>query len=123
MAGDTTIEWCDKVWNPIVGCSIVSPGCTNCYAMKMAGRWRVKSDSIYYGLTIPTNRGTVWSGKLALQESALKAPLRWRKPQRIFVNSMGDLFHESVPDPSPTSNGRRATALPLASGSNPKRLR
>lgn len=99
MAGDTSIEWCDKVWNPIVGCSIVSPGCTNCYAMKMAGRWRLKSDSIYSGLTKPSHGGPVWNGKLGLAgEQTLAVPLRWRRPQRIFVNSMGDLFHKDAPD-------------------------
>ena len=98
MGDNSAIEWCDATWNPIVGCSIISPGCTNCFAMKTAGRWRLKSDSIYSGLTIPTHGGPVWSGKLAFQQSVLTAPLKWKRPRKIFVNSMGDLFHEDAPD-------------------------
>ncbi|SEG58850.1 phage Gp37/Gp68 family protein [Bosea lathyri] len=100
MADKTGIEWTDATWNPIVGCSIVSPGCTNCYAMTMAGRIEAMGTAPHYrGTTKPSKAGAVWTGKLALApEHILLQPLRWQKPRRIFVNSMGDLFHEDVPD-------------------------
>lgn len=93
----TSIEWTDETWNPIVGCSVVSPGCTNCYAMRLAGR-RLKHTEKYRGLTINTKAGPAWTGTLRLWEPALTAPLHWKKPRKIFVNSQGDLFHESIPD-------------------------
>ena len=100
MADNTGIEWTDATWNPIVGCSIVSPGCTNCYAMKMAARIeKMQPESHYAGTTKRVNGNAVWTGKVALApDHILTAPLRWKKPRRIFVNSMGDLFHESIPD-------------------------
>lgn len=100
MGDATGIEWTDATWNPVVGCSVVSPGCTNCYAMSMAARIeRMQPGSHYAGTTQPSKAAPVWTGKLALApEHILLAPLRWRKPRRIFVNSMGDLFHEDVPD-------------------------
>jgi protein gp37 len=113
MAGKTKIEWTEQTWNPIVGCSIVSPGCTNCYAMKMAHRIQAMSDgthgavvgargvglSRYEGTTKVVNDNTVWTGKLHLaSEHVLTAPLRRKKPTTYFVNSMGDLFHEDCPD-------------------------
>ena len=100
MADRTGIEWTDSTWNPIVGCSVVSPGCTNCYAMKMAARIEaMQPGSHYAGTTHASKAGAVWTGKLALApDSILTQPLRWRRPRRIFVNSMGDLFHEDVPD-------------------------
>lgn len=100
MAGNTKIEWADKVWNPIVGCSVVSAGCTNCYAMRMAARWRAVESSPYFALTrTRKGKGPVWTGDIAqAPETTLTAPLRWRKPARVFVNSMGDLFHEDAPD-------------------------
>lgn len=100
MSDNSSIEWCDSTWNPIVGCSIVSPGCTNCYAMGQAARIeRMQPGSHYAGTTQPSKAGAVWSGKLALApEHILTQPLRWRRPRRIFVNSMGDLFHEDAPD-------------------------
>jgi protein gp37 len=96
----TGIEWTDDSWNPIVGCSVVSPGCTNCYAMKMAARLEAMGTVPHYaGTTTPSKAGAVWTGKLALAPDAtLLAPLRRRKPTTYFVNSMGDLFHEDVPD-------------------------
>lgn len=100
MADHTGIEWADATWNPIVGCSLVSPGCTNCYAMSQAARIeRMQPASHYAGTTQPSKAGAVWSGKLALApEHILTQPLHWRRPRRIFVNSMGDLFHEDAPD-------------------------
>ena len=93
----TAIEWADESWNPIVGCSVVSPGCTNCYAMRQAGTRLAHLDA-YQGLTAPSKAGPVWTGAVRRVESALVKPLHWRKPRRVFVNSMGDLFHEAVPD-------------------------
>ena len=100
MASNTGIEWTDATWNPVVGCSIVSPGCTNCYAMQMAARIETMQPASHYAGTTKSVHGhSVWTGKVALApDHILTAPLRWKKPRRIFVNSMGDLFHESVPD-------------------------
>lgn len=97
MSDHTAIEWTDATWNPIVGCSVVSPGCTNCYAMKLAGT-RLAHTAIYAGLTQASKARPVWNGQVRLIESALEKPLHWAKPRRIFVNSMGDLFHEAIPD-------------------------
>jgi len=106
----TKIEWTGKTWNPIVGCSIVSPGCTNCYAMKMAARLEAMGDAAvkackavpaahYAGTTKWVNGKPGWTGKVALApDDILTKPLRTRKPTTWFVNSMGDLFHEDVPD-------------------------
>lgn len=101
MTGKTKIEWTDKSWNPVVGCSVVSPGCTNCYAMRFAGArlQHTPGGRHYVGLTRKSKAGPVWTGKLALApEKTLLAPLRWKQPAMIFVNSMGDLFHEDCPD-------------------------
>lgn len=97
MADHTTIEWTDATWNPITGCSVVSPGCTNCYAMRLAGT-RLKHTPSRAGLTQDTKAGPVWNGQVRLNEQWLEQPLRWRRPRRIFVCAHGDLFHESVPD-------------------------
>ena len=94
MPDRTGIEWTDATWNPLSGCSIVSPGCTNCYAMKLAHRYT--GTALYKGLTHSVNGHAVWTGKIALNERMLNAPLGWQKPRRIFVNSMSDLFHEAV---------------------------
>ena len=99
MAGGTKIEWTEETWNPIVGCTVVSKGCTNCYAMKMAGtRLDGNPNTPHYaGTTMKTKAGPVWTGKVAAaSESTLLTPLRWKRPRRIFVNSMGDLFHEGI---------------------------
>ncbi len=100
MADKTGIEWTDSTWNPIVGCSVVSPGCTNCYAMKMAARIEAAGTAPRYnGLTDETNAGPVWNGMVSLApDKTLLQPLLYRKPRKIFVNSMGDLFHEAIPD-------------------------
>lgn len=111
----TKIEWTENTWNPMVGCSIVSPGCTNCYAMKMASRLEAMAgDGLddngyavrgtgpldhYRGLTRWTKAGPVWTGKLMMApDHILTKPLRRKKPTTYFVNSMSDLFHENVPD-------------------------
>lgn len=97
MADGSKIEWTDATWNPITGCSVVSPGCTNCYAMRLAGT-RMKHHPSRIGLTDASKAGPVWNGTVRLNAQWLDQPLRWRKPRRIFVCAHGDLFHESVPD-------------------------
>ena len=97
MADKTGISWTNSTWNIITGCSLVSPGCQSCYAMRLAGT-RLKHTHAYQGLTKATPKGPVWNGKVRFNENLLDLPIRWRKPRRIFVNSMGDLFHEDVPD-------------------------
>jgi protein gp37 len=104
----TKIEWTEKTWNPIIGCSKISPGCQNCYAEKMAGRLSMiemkktppkKIEDWAYPKVVSGYRGKgIWSGKTAFVESALEKPLHWKKPSMIFVCSMSDLFHESVSD-------------------------
>lgn len=100
MADKSSIEWTDATWNPVAGCSIISQGCTNCYAMKMAARIEAMGSAPHYaGLTTGTKAGAVWTGEIAVApDSILTQPLRWKHPRRIFVNSMSDLFHEGVPD-------------------------
>ena len=95
----TKIQWTDKTWNPIVGCSVSTPGCKNCYAMEMAARLGTMPNMPrYHGLTKKVNGNAVWTGEVRLVESVLMQPLKRKKPTMYFVNSMGDLFHESVPD-------------------------
>jgi protein gp37 len=87
MSLDSAIEWTDATWNPVRGCTKVSDGCKHCYAETFAERFRgVKGHPYEQGFDL-----RLVPGKLA-------EPLRWRKPKMIFVNSMSDLFHESVPD-------------------------
>src|ERR1700760_3119849 len=93
----TTIEWTDVTWNPVAGCKILSPGCTNCYAMRMAARLELMGVDKYRGLTRKSGGRSVWTGKLSLDQAALVVPKKWRKPRQIFVNSMSDLFHSDVP--------------------------
>lgn len=95
---ETQIEWTDSTWNPVAGCSIVTAGCTNCYAMEMAKRLEAMGVEKYAGLTRKTGRRTVWNGIVREDKDALTIPHRWRKPRKIFVNSMSDLFHEQVSD-------------------------
>ena len=97
MADRTKIEWTDATVNAVNGCTVVSPGCTNCYAMRLAGT-RMRDHPTRAGLTVDTKAGPVWNGQVRLNEAALLQPLRWRRPRRIFWNAHGDLFHESVPD-------------------------
>ena len=97
MADNSGIEWTDATWNPITGCSVVSPGCTNCYAMKLAGG-RMQHHWSRAGLTEDTKAGPVWNGEVRFNEAWLDLPLRWKRPRSIFVCAHGDLFHEDVPD-------------------------
>ena len=93
---ETQIEWTDSTWNPVAGCSIVSAGCTNCYAMQMARRLEAMGVSKYAGLTRPSGGRAVWNGVVREDRDALAIPSGWRKPRKIFVNSMSDLFHAGV---------------------------
>jgi len=95
---ETQIEWTDATWNPVAGCSVVSAGCTNCYAMEMAKRLQAMNVSKYEGLTRRSGKRTIWNGIVREDHLALDIPLRWKKPKKIFVNSMSDLFHERVSD-------------------------
>lgn len=94
---ETSIEWTDATWNPVAGCTVLTAGCTNCYAMRMAARLQTMGVPKYAGLTRKSGERHVWTGAVALDEAALEAPRAWRKPRLIFVNSMSDLFQEAVP--------------------------
>lgn len=103
MAQGSTIEWTEATWNPVAGCTPVSPGCLNCYAARMALRLeRIEGATgegcgKYAGTAKKRNGRPVFTGRINLDESAIDLPRRWRKPKLIFVNSMSDLFHEAVP--------------------------
>jgi protein gp37 len=87
MSDHSAIEWTDATWNPVTGCTQVSPGCDRCYALIFAERFRdVPGHPYEQGFDLK-----LWPSRLAL-------PLRWKQPRRIFVNSMSDLFHEAIPD-------------------------
>ena len=92
----TDIEWCDETINPVIGCQKLSAGCTNCYAVRMAHRLGANPKTPQYkGLTRNAN---TWTGETRLVENELRKPFGWKKPRRIFVGSMTDLFHEATPD-------------------------
>jgi protein gp37 len=95
---ETAIEWTDCTWNPVAGCTMVSTGCTNCYAMRMAARLERIGLEKYQGTTRRSADRPVWTGLVRLDERSLGLPLTWHHPKRIFVNSMSDLFHENVPE-------------------------
>ncbi|MBA1343940.1 DUF5131 family protein [Rhizobium sp. WYCCWR 11146] len=94
---ETTIEWTDATWNPVAGCSIMSAGCTNCYAMRMAARLEAMGVEKYKGLTRKSGGRPKWTGTLYLDEDALQIPKTWSRSRNVFVNSMSDLFHPDVP--------------------------
>lgn len=104
----TTIEWTQETWNPILGCSKISEGCRNCYAINQAYRnWSMAQAlpedkrgrlAYYEGLTEKRGDRVEWTGKVAFVPEALEIPLKRKKPTTYFVNSMSDLFHESVAD-------------------------
>lgn len=94
---ETTIEWTDATWNPVAGCSVMSAGCTNCYAMRMAARLDAMGLEKYSGLTRKSGGRAKWTGKVFLDQKSLGLPKSWTKPRRVFVNSMSDLFHPGVP--------------------------
>lgn len=94
---ETSIEWTDATWNPVAGCTIMSAGCTNCYAMRMAARLDAMGLEKYQGLTRKTGGRAKWTGALYLDDKALGIPATWSRPRNVFVNSMSDLFHPDVP--------------------------
>ncbi|MEE9215447.1 MAG: DUF5131 family protein, partial [Thermodesulfobacteriota bacterium] len=85
MAINSTIEWTESTWNPVTGCNKISEGCDNCYAERMAKRLQAMGQVNYRN-----------GFELACHEHVLELPLKWKKPQKIFVNSMSDLFHHKV---------------------------
>src|SRR6058998_3152069 len=87
MGNQSAIELTDATWNPVTGCTKVSPGCKHCYAERLALRLRAMGNPRYRG-----------GFAVTLHPDQLTLPLRWRQPRRVFVNSMSDLFHEAVPD-------------------------
>lgn len=97
VSDNTKIEWADATVNAVNGCSVTSPGCTNCYAMRLAGT-RMKHHPSRAGLTQDSKAGPVWTGEVRLHEPALLQPLAWKRPRRIFWNAHGDTFHDAVPD-------------------------
>ena len=97
MATNSSIEWTEATWNPVVGCTVLSPGCTNCYAMRMAARLEAMGQAKYTGVTRKTGGRHKWNGRINLDHASLDIPKRWRAGRTIFVNSMSDLFHAKVP--------------------------
>lgn len=101
MSDKTGIEWTDATWNPVVGCAHVSPGCDHCYAAReAAGRLSGLLPDQYAGLAVrPADGGPArFTGEVRLLADRLDHPIRLKRPRRIFVNSMSDLFHKDVPD-------------------------
>lgn len=96
MANNSAIEWTEATWNPVAGCTVVSPGCTNCYAMRMAARLEKMGQSKYAGTTRVSGGRAKWNGRIVLDRTALTLPMKWKQGKTIFVNSMSDLFHENV---------------------------
>ncbi|MBX3246039.1 MAG: phage Gp37/Gp68 family protein [Myxococcales bacterium] len=96
MSTNSAIEWTESTWNPVRGCSRVSPGCEHCYAERMAHRFSGEGGA-YEGLTRLGRKGPRWTGRVSLIEESLAEPLHWRRPRLVFVNSMSDLFHDRVP--------------------------
>ena len=97
MANNSSIEWTEATWNPVAGCTVISPGCTNCYAMRMARRLELMGQPKYAGITRVSGGRAKWNGKIKLDLDALDLPKRWAVGRTIFVNSMSDLFHNAVP--------------------------
>ena len=87
MGTNSSIEWTSSTWNPVTGCTKISPGCANCYAERMTRRLKTMGQPNYAN-----------GFRLTTHQHALALPLSWKKPQKIFVNSMSDLFHRNVPD-------------------------
>jgi len=97
MVSKSSIEWTEATWNPVAGCTVLSPGCTNCYAMRLANRLSAMGNEKYDGLTRMSGGRAKWNGRIKLDWNALEAPRKWKSGRVIFVNSMSDLFHEDVP--------------------------
>lgn len=86
MAGSSSIEWTEATWNPVTGCTKISEGCRNCYALRMSKRLKAMGNKRYKN-----------GFKVTLHHDLIETPFSWKKPRRIFVNSMSDLFHKDVP--------------------------
>lgn len=93
MGDRSKIEWTEATWNPLVGCSKVSPGCDHCYAVGVVHRGMSPQ---HRGLTVRTESGVDWSGRINVAPSVMDQPLRWKRPRRVFVNSLSDLFHPHI---------------------------
>lgn len=99
MATNSKIEWTNATWNPLAGCTQISPGCTHCYAATMAKRLEAMGQEKYAGTAERRGNVDVFTGRINLgSEESIREPLKWKKPRMVFVNSMSDLFHEAVPD-------------------------
>jgi protein gp37 len=102
VSDKSQIEWTEATWNPILGCTKVSPGCDHCYAITQAtiraGNPHPKVAAAFAGLTKRAEAGPDWTGRVNLLPDRLMQPVKWRKPKRVFVNSLADLFHDDVPD-------------------------
>ncbi|MFJ2477067.1 DUF5131 family protein [Streptomyces sp. NPDC087659] len=94
MSTDTSIEWTDTTWSPVTGCDRISPGCDNCYALTMARRLKAMGQPRYQRDGNPRTSGPGFG--VSIHPDAVNEPLSWRKPRRVFVNSMADLFHQDV---------------------------
>ncbi len=106
MAQSSAIEWTESTWNPIVGCTKVSAGCKHCYAERMAKRLAAMARADIVEARDPGRKSNYlrvidshgrWNGKVALDDTSVDEPRKWKSPRVIFVNSMSDLFHEAVP--------------------------
>lgn len=101
MSVNSKINWTEATWNPVVGCTRTSEGCSNCYAIghvrRMGGNPNAAIRRANEGLVIKRNAVLDWSGELRLLPERLEQPLHWRKPRMVFVNSLSDLFHKDVP--------------------------
>ena len=97
MVSKSPIEWTETTWNPVAGYTVVSPGCTNYYDMRMATRLSLMGQKKYVGLTRQTGGRVKWNGRINCDYKTLEYPRKWKNGRTIFVNSMSDLFHENVP--------------------------
>lgn len=95
MASNSRIEWTETTWNPLTGCTKVGQGCVHCYAERMARRLKAMGQPAYQDVVTD---GGKWTNKVTLLLDKLDEPLTWKKPRRVFVNSMSDLFHKDVPN-------------------------
>ena len=102
----STIEWTDETWNPVTGCTRVSPGCDHCYMFALYPRLKA--------MGVPGYESD--PREVRLLPERLDAPMRWGRPRRVFVNSMSDVFHPSVPYPESTEGGGRVSALKRQEG-------
>lgn len=128
MAQQSSIEWTDLTWNPVVGCSIESAGCKNCYAMRMAARLRAMGHDKYQGLTKRSKRGAVWTDKVRCHEESVEIPLSWKKPRRVLPALIVPLLSDTAPTKSeksscPASRSSRTRSVWLGVGSQLTRKR